>query len=125
MVRNYVYVFFGGRLGASLRYWLSGVIPRYAESQFPYGILIVNIVGCFLIGLLMSTFEERFVITPTLRIFLTIGILGGFTTFSTFSYETVAMLRDSEFLKAGLYVGTSVFLGLGGTHLGSLIGKLI
>ena len=73
----------------------------------------------------MSALEERFVINPSLRIFLTIGILGGFTTFSTFSYETVAMMRDSEFLRASLYVGLSLALGLGGTHVGSLIGKLI
>ena len=125
MSRNYLYVFFGGGLGASLRYWLSGVIPRYTGSQFPYGILIVNIVGCFFIGFLMSALEDRFIVNPSLRIFLTIGILGGFTTFSTFSYETIAMMRDSEFLRASLYVGLSLSLGLGGTHVGSLIGKLI
>ena len=73
----------------------------------------------------MSALEDRFIVNPSLRIFLTIGILGGFTTFSTFSYETIAMMRDSEFLRASLYVGLSLSLGLGGTHVGSLIGKLI
>jgi fluoride exporter len=125
MIRNYFYVFIGGGLGTSLRYWLSGIVPRYTGSQFPYGILIVNIIGCFFIGFLMSALEERFVMNSSLRIFLTIGILGGFTTFSTFSYETVAMMRDSEFLRAFLYIGLSLALGLGGTHVGSLIGKLI
>ncbi|MFZ1976920.1 MAG: fluoride efflux transporter CrcB [Bacteroidota bacterium] len=125
MVRNYLYVFFGGGLGSSLRYWLSGVIPRYTGSQFPYGILIVNIIGCFFIGFLMSALEERFLMNSSLRVLLTIGIIGGFTTFSTFSYETLAMMRDSEFLKASLYVGLSLTLGLGGTYLGSLMGKLI
>jgi fluoride exporter len=125
MIRNYITIFIGGGLGASLRYWLSGFIPKWAGSSFPYGILAVNIIGCFFIGFLMSTMEDRFMVNPTLRIFLTIGILGGFTTFSTFSYETIAMLRDSEFLKASLYVGLSLALGLGGTHIGSLIGKLV
>jgi len=124
-VRNYLYVFLGGGLGSSLRYWLSGLIPRYTGSQFPYGILIVNVIGCFFIGFLMSALEERFLINPALRVFLTIGILGGFTTFSTFSYETIAMMRDSEFLRASLYVILSLVFGLGGTHIGSLIGRYI
>ena len=125
MNRNYLFVFVGGGLGASFRYWLSGVIPEYFGSQFPYAILTVNIIGCFLIGFLMAAMEERFAVTPDLRIFLTIGILGGFTTFSTFSFETVAMLRDGELLKAGLYIGLSIFLCLGGTHFGWLLGEII
>lgn len=125
MICNYLYVFFGGGLGTALRYWLSGVIPRYTGSQFPYGILIVNIAGCFFIGFLMSALEDRFIANSSLRIFFTIGLLGGFTTFSTFSYETIAMMHDGEFLRASLYVGLSLALGLGATHVGSLIGKLI
>jgi fluoride exporter len=125
MIQNYLYVFLGGGLGSLLRYWLSGIIPRYAGSQFPYGILVVNIVGCFFIGFLMTAMEDRFILNPAVRIFLTVGILGGFTTFSTFSYETIAMFRDSEFLKAGLYVGMSVSFGLGATQAGSYIGKLV
>lgn len=118
-------VILGGGLGAALRYWLSGVIPRFAGTDFPYGIFAVNIIGCFLIGFFMSAFEERFLITPALRIFLTIGILGGFTTFSSFSYETISLLRDAEIFKASLYVIGSVSLCLFGTYVGSTIGKLI
>jgi CrcB protein len=125
MNRNYLFVFVGGGLGASFRYWVSGVIPEYLGSQFPYAILTVNVIGCFLIGFLMAVMEERFAVTPELRIFLTIGILGGFTTFSTFSFETVAMLRDGELLKAGLYVALSIFLCLGGSHFGWLLGETI
>jgi fluoride exporter len=125
MASNYLYVFIGGGIGTIFRYWLSGFIPRYTGSQFPYGILVVNVIGCFFIGFLMSALEERFVINPSLRIFLTIGILGGFTTFSTFSYETIAMLRDSELLRATLYVVLSIILCLGGTQIGSWIGKII
>jgi CrcB protein len=125
MFNNYFLVFIGGGIGAVFRYWLSGVIPGYTGSQFPYGILIINILGCFLIGLLMAVAEERFAVSPMVRIFLTVGILGGFTTFSTFSYETIALLRDGELLKAALYVGSSVVFGLGATHIGSSIGKLV
>lgn len=122
---NYTLVFIGGGIGAVLRYWLSGVVPRYLGSSFPYGILTVNIVGCFFIGFLMALLNERFLMDPSLRIFLTIGILGGFTTFSTFSYETFAMIHESEFLKAGLYVVLSVLLSLSATYVGSILGKIL
>lgn len=124
-MKNLVYVFLGGGFGASLRYWLSGLIPRWAGTDFPYGILSINVIGCFFIGLLMTAFEERFRIDASLRVFLTFGILGGFTTFSTFSYETIAMMRDGELIKASLYIFLSIALGLGGTHIGSLVGELI
>ncbi|MCX7985243.1 MAG: fluoride efflux transporter CrcB [Bacteroidetes bacterium] len=123
-MKTYALVFLGGGIGAVLRYWLSGAIPRYWGSSFPYGILTVNILGCFLIGIVMTVFENRFLINPSLRMFIAIGIIGGFTTFSTFSYETLAMLHDSEFLKAGLYVTSSVLFGLGATYIGSIIGKI-
>lgn len=124
-MNNYLWVSLGGGIGASLRYWISGIVPRSMGSHFPYGILFVNVLGCFLIGFIMTALEERFVVNPSLRIFLTIGILGGFTTFSSFSYETIAMLRDNEFLKASLYIGSSVVLCLGSTQIGSWLGKLI
>lgn len=124
-MKNYLYVFLGGGIGAGVRYWLGGVIPKYLGSNFPYGIFLINIIGCFFIGLLMAAFEERFAITPSLRIFLTIGILGGFTTFSSFSYEAISLLRDAEILRATVYVGGSVVLGLIGAYAGSVVGKLL
>jgi CrcB protein len=124
-LKNYLIVFIGGGIGAGLRYWLTGIIPRYAGTDFPYGIFAVNIIGCFFIGVIMSSMEERFLISPALRVFLTIGILGGFTTFSTFSYETISLLRDAELLKASVYIIGSVVLCLFGTYAGSTIGKFI
>src|SRR5512142_713754 len=118
-------VFLGGGVGSALRYWLSGNVYRLVKPTFPYGTLVVNIAGCFLIGFLMAFFEERFVVQPLLRVFLTIGILGGFTTFSTFSYETVALLREGS-LTSGLM---NMAFSLGGcllaTMLGSVLGKLL
>ncbi|HTR99583.1 MAG TPA: fluoride efflux transporter CrcB [Bacteroidota bacterium] len=122
---NLLVVFIGGGLGAVARYLLQGVVYRFSGTEFPYGTLIVNILGCFTIGLLMSSMEERFLATPTLRLFLTIGILGGFTTFSSFSYETMALLREGNFLAGGINVLSSVVVCLGATWLGLGLGRYV
>jgi len=123
-MKEYIVIFVGGGLGASARYWLSGLLYEKWGTAFPYGTLAVNILGCLAIGILMSSTEERFLASPQLRLFLTIGILGGFTTFSSFSYETIAMVRDGEFFYGSLNVMTSVFSCLIGTWIGIQIGKL-
>ncbi len=123
-MQNYLLVFAGGGLGAAARYWLSGLVYQRLGSEFPSGTLLVNVIGCFLIGVLMSVFEERFILYPSLRIFLAIGILGGFTTFSSFSFETVALLRDGEVLYASANVFLSVVTCLGGTWLGFSLGRI-
>ncbi len=123
-MKNYLLVFLGGGLGAGARYWLSGAVYKVLPSDFPYGNLAVNILGCFLIGVLLSLMEERFLVQPALRVFLTIGILGGFTTFSSFSYETVALLRDGQSMSAGINVLATVFGCLTATYAGSLFAKL-
>ncbi len=124
-VKNYLFVFVGGGVGASARYWLSGAVYRFVPADFPYGNLVVNILGCLLIGILMSGLQERFVFTPSLRVFLTIGILGGFTTFSSFSYETVALMRDGETVGAAINVVSSVLGCLVSTYIGMLIGRIL
>lgn len=116
--------FLGGGLGTVLRYWLSGAVYRYVNSTFPVGILLVNVTGCLLIGFLMSVFEDRFTVQPLLRIFLTLGMLGGFTTFSTFSYETVSLFRDGSYLIGFLNVLYSITGCLVATWLGIMLGKL-
>lgn len=118
-------VFVGGGLGAAARYWLSGFVYQKFGGDFPSGTMAVNIMGCILIGLMMSALEDRFVLYPSLRIFLTIGILGGFTTFSSFSFETVALLRDGEVFYASANVLLSVIACLGGTWLGYSLGKIL
>jgi CrcB protein len=125
MLKNYILVFTGGGIGASARYWLSGVVYRFLSTDFPYGNLIVNISGCFAIGFLMTLMEERFLAEPSFRIFLTIGILGGFTTFSSFSYETVALLRDAEFFRASINILVSVLGCLSATMIGMFLGRFI
>ena len=125
MLRNYLLVFAGGGIGASARYWMSGAVYRFLSTDFPYGNLVVNITGCFAIGLLMTLMEERFLSEPALRIFLTIGILGGFTTFSSFSYETIALFRDAEVLHASINILASVFGCLTATIFGMFVGRLV
>ena len=98
---------------------------RILGQDFPYGTLIVNVIGCFLIGFLMVFFEGRFVVHPELRVFLTIGIIGGFTTFSTFSYETISLLREGSYLTATANVFYSLFSCLAATWLGGVVGNLL
>ena len=114
----------GGFIGSACRFWMASLSYRYFGQDFPYGTLIVNILGCLLIGFLMTFFEQRFLVTPNLRIFLTIGILGGFTTFSTFSYETLSLLREGSYYIGFSNICLSLIGCLGATWLGTLIGKL-
>lgn len=118
-------VFIGGGIGAAVRYWLSGLVYDKFGSGFPYGTIVVNVLGCLLIGLLMTGMQERFLVQSSLRIFLTIGILGGFTTFSSFSYETVLLLRDGELFTATINVIGTVFTCMVATWIGMQLGKLL
>ena len=123
---NYAFlVFIGGGVGATARYWLSGTVYRWANTSFPYGTITVNVIGCFVIGFLMTSLEERFLATPAMRVFLTIGILGGFTTFSTFSFETIKMIEDSQFQYAIVNIGMTLATCLSGTYVGTIFGRLI
>lgn len=109
----------GGFLSALARYGLSGLVQRYAPlPTFPFGTLVVNLLGCIAIGVAGGLAESRQVLGPEARAFVLIGVLGGFTTFSTLGYETFAMLRDSDYLKAITNVGAHVILGLTFVWLG-------
>ena len=101
-----------GLIGTLCRYWLSGLVARQYGETFPWGTLVVNVVGCFLAGSLFYLMEERFLVSPTLRTVILIGLLGGFTTFSSFGLQTFTLLREGEFALAALNVTLSNFLGL-------------
>ena len=101
-----------GALGTLARYGLQGLVQERTGSGFPSGTLAVNVLGCFALGLVAQYSFDHLWVPPQWRVALTIGLLGGFTTFSTFGWETIKMLEDGEWLRAFLYVGTSVLAGL-------------
>ena len=109
----------GGFAGSILRYLLSGWVQRLSnDASFPYGTLSVNVLGCLAIGLLGGWADNAELFSPSARLFLLIGLLGGFTTFSTFGYEAMALLRDRELFYALLYVGGHVVIGFAAVALG-------
>jgi len=112
----------GGFIGTVFRYVLSLAIQNKFLSTFPYGTMSVNIIGCFLIGIIYAL-SDRGNISVEWRLFIATGILGGFTTFSSFSNETVSMLRDSEYCYALLYVLSTVFMGILATFAGIFLIK--
>lgn len=117
-------VFVGGGVGSVARYLLATAVQRNAPEGFPFGTFLVNLLGCFAIGVVGALGLERAALSPEARTFLMVGILGGFTTFSSFAWETLGLLSARDVLRAALYVGGSVALGLLGTVLGRAIGRV-
>ena len=107
-----------GAVGTLARYALQGVVQHRTEATFPTGTLVVNLSGCLLLGFLGQLTMNRMVISPDMRVAMTIGFFGGFTTFSSFTWETIKMLEDGEWLWGGTYVLASVGIGLALTLLG-------
>jgi len=101
-----------GAAGTLARYWLQGIIQYRSGSNFPFGTLVVNLSGCLLLGFLAQLTFNRMIISPEWRIAMTIGFFGGYTTFSTFGWETAKMLQDGEWLHATVYVAASMVAGL-------------
>ena len=113
-------VFTGAGLGGVLRYGLGAWIQRLSKGLFPWSTFVINVTGCFVMGGLMYLFEERGVISADLRLFLMVGILGGYTTFSTYGYEAESLLQDRERKHAFLYSVGSVLLGIAAVWAGRL-----
>ncbi len=116
------YIGLGSALGGMGRYLLSGLVQRAGGAGFPSGTLVVNILGSFLLGLLLR-YSLSAPMGPNMRAALTAGFCGGFTTFSTFSYETVELLQDGQWAKAGTYVGLSLLVGLAAVWAGFLVAR--
>lgn len=113
----------GGATGALLRYWLSTATHLLLGRDFPYGTLLVNVFGSLTMGLLYVFLFERMDVSPEVRAALVIGLLGAFTTFSTFSIETMNLIETGEQLKAGINILLSVTLSLLGCWLGLVVGR--
>ena len=116
----------GGFIGAVLRYLVAGWTQSlFKGAFFPVGTAAVNILGCLAIGVLGGWAESVYAFTPGMRLFLFLGILGGFTTFSSFGYETMALLHDGEFLFAVASVALNLFVGLGAVFLGFTLSRVL
>lgn len=122
---NYIIVFAGGGIGSVARFAVAAWIGQRWGRSFPLGTFVVNVTGSFLIGLLMTLMAERFLESPQWRLLLVVGGLGGYTTFSTFEYETGKLVADGELIFAFLNVVMSVLAGFAALKLGEIIAKSI
>jgi len=113
----------GGAIGSGLRFILSKVVQEYFGITFPVGTLFVNLVGAFLIGFFFAYLVEKLAINPYARALLITGLLGGLTTFSTYSYESFSLLKEGEVIKFFIYTVGTNFLGFLFTFLGYLLGE--
>lgn len=114
-----------GLVGTLMRYWLSGYVAKQYGETFPWGTMAVNLIGCLLAGAVFYLAEERLLLSPTLRTMIMIGLLGGFTTFSSFGLQTFTLLRDGEIVLALLNVTTSNILGVFMVWLGYVVGRVL
>jgi fluoride exporter len=124
-VTRYLLVAMGGAFGSVARYWVGGWASRLFGQGFPYGTLAVNLLGSFLISLVMGVALNTGVVSPNARIFLTTGILGGFTTYSSFNYETLALLEQRLWLGGGLNLLATVAGCLLAGLLGLAVARLL
>ena len=110
-------------MGATLRYTLGGLVSRIVSPEFPWATLLVNVTGCFVIGLLAVLSEDRGPIGPTGRLFLMVGVLGGYTTFSTFGYETLSLMREGSHALAAANAVGQLLLGLAAVWAGIVVAR--
>ena len=122
---RFILIGLAGFVGTLARYWLSGVVARRYGETFPYGTFAVNALGCLLAGFLFCLMYDRFLTSPTSRSMIFIGLLGGFTTFSSFGLQTFTMLREGEIFLALLNLGLSNLAGLFLVWAGYKLGGLI
>ena len=125
MFQNYMLVCIGAAAGGAARYWTSNIVYKFFPVTMPFGTLVVNVAGSFIIGFVMFYLDSNELISPQMRILLTTGFCGGLTTFSTFSFETIKLLKDSEYLLAGTNIILNVVLSLAAVFLAYILGKML
>lgn len=123
-MQKIIYVGIGGFIGATIRYLITIQSAKLFNSSIPLGTLIANVLGGFIIGVIMEISMSTDLISPNLKLFLTTGIMGGLTTFSTFSYETISLLGDGKYLLGLGNVFLNLTLSLGGVVLGTSLCKM-
>ncbi|MFT0546250.1 fluoride efflux transporter CrcB [Allopusillimonas ginsengisoli] len=121
---EFLLVFLGGGLGSATRHGVNVLAARFWGVQYPVGTLCINILGCFAMGVAMEYWAVKSGLPQQARLFLTTGVIGGFTTFSTFSLEVALLNSRGEILLAGLYIVGSLVLGIGGLYAGMALVRL-
>lgn len=119
------YIAVGSAAGGVSRYLLGGLVQERLGSTFPISTLVINVTGSLILGFLLRWTMGSAAVTPEIRAMLTTGFCGGYTTFSTYSYETAALIEDGQYARAGLYVGLSVGLALFGTFAGFTLARSV
>jgi CrcB protein len=120
-----IFLSLAGAIGALARYWLSGAVHGFMGRGFPWGTWSVNMLGCFLFGLIWVLTDERGLIPAQWRVVLLVGFVGTFTTFSTFIFETSGLMRDAEWLKMGLNLAGQNLFGFLALYLGATFGRIL
>lgn len=122
MTRDLFYVFLGGGLGSIVRFATGKWIGALHDQQFPYGTLVTNIVACLVLGFVIGMADHKQIISPAARVFWAVGFCGGFSTFSTFSAETITLLQNGLQLSSAIYVMGSLVLCITATYAGLYLG---
>lgn len=125
MTRNLILVGVGSCVGGISRYLTQLFVQKQFPSSIPLGTLSVNIIGCFIIGLIYALADKGNILSPAIRLLLATGFCGGFTTFSSFAYENVSLMQDGEFFYTGQYIVLSIIIGFSSVYLGIYLIKLI
>ena len=124
-MQKYLLIAVGGALGSIARYWVGSTVASRLGAKFPYGTLVINLTACVIIGFSLTLLARRTALNPAWRFLVPIGFVGAYSTFSTYEWETLSLLRGGAFAEASLYAFGSLFLGLVATWLGVMIAEYL